>query len=148
MVGINVIGRLGANAEVLDGKNGKFVTFRLAVDDWKDGKKFTSWFKVNFNGERALKLIEYLTKGKLVNVIGTESVGTYQSTKDGSTQISRDINAYTVEFVSVGSGSTSSEASSQADKKVEELTTGQFKKEATVVAAASSESSSDDDLPF
>ena len=83
MVNINVIGRLGADAELINGKNGQFASFRLAVDDRKNSEKTTTWFRVTLNGERVGKLVEYLTKGKLVNVIGTESVGTYQA-KDRS----------------------------------------------------------------
>ncbi len=143
MVNVNVIGRLGADAELIDGKNGKFASFRLAVDDRKNGKKETTWFRVTLNGDRAGKIVEYLTKGKLVNVIGTETVGTYQA-KDGTTQISRDISASNVEFISVGSGSTTTETS--AETTTETVSTGDFKKPVTKVAETTV--TDDDDLPF
>ena len=143
MVNVNVIGRLGADAELIDGKNGKFASFRLAVDDRKNGKKETTWFRVTLNGDRAGKIAEYLTKGKLVNVIGTETVGTYQA-KDGTTQISRDISASNVEFISVGSGSTTTETS--AETTTETVSTGDFKKPVTKVAETTV--TDDDDLPF
>lgn len=142
MVNVNVIGRLGADAELIDGKNGKFISFRLATDDRKNNEKVTSWFRVTLNGDRATKLVEYLTKGKLVNVIGTETVGTYQA-KDGTTQISRDISASNIEFVSVGSGST---ASDTATSETPSVTTGDFKKDAVVTTAAKEDAG--DDLPF
>lgn len=146
MVNINVIGRLGADAELINGKNGQFASFRLAVDDRKNSEKTTTWFRVTLNGERAGKLVEYLTKGKLVNVIGTESVGTYQA-KDGSTQVSRDINASNVEFVSVGSGSTASDTAAETTTETTEaVSTGTLKKPAAVAAAKASEP--EDDLPF
>ena len=145
MVNINVIGRLGADAELINGKNGQFASFRLAVDDRKDREKTTTWFRVTLNGDRVGKIVEYLTKGKLVNVIGTESVGTYQA-KDGSTQVSRDINASNVEFVSVGSGSTASDAST-TESSTEVVSTGTLKKQPTIAATATS-TEPEDDLPF
>ena len=145
MVNINVIGRLGADAELINGKTGQFASFRLAVDDRKDREKTTTWFRVTLNGDRVGKIVEYLTKGKLVNVIGTESVGTYQA-KDGSTQVSRDINASNVEFVSVGSGSTASDAST-TESSTEVVSTGTLKKQPTIAATATS-TEPEDDLPF
>lgn len=142
MVNINIVGRLGADAELITGKNGKFVSFRMACDDRKNNEKITSWFRVTLNGERAEKLVEYLTKGKLINVIGTETVGTYTA-KDGTIQVSRDINATNVEFISVGSGTTSSDTATEA----EPVTTGKFAK-TDVVDATKAGKESDDDLPF
>jgi len=146
MVNINVIGRLGADAELINGKNGQFVSFRLAVDDRKNSEKTTTWFRVTLNGDRVGKIVEYLTKGKLVNVMGTESVGTYQA-KDGSTQVSRDINASNVEFISVGSGSTASDTSAETttETTTEAVSTGTLKKPVAKTAAASEP---EDDLPF
>ena len=143
MVNINIIGRLGADAEVVEGKNGKFVSFRMATDDWKDGKKATTWFRVRFNNDKSGKMIEYLKKGKLVNVFGTESVGTYEA-KDGAIQISREINAYNVEFVSVGNGQSNSESSQEESTTVN---VGSFK-EKEVVVPTTVATEPEDDLPF
>jgi single-strand DNA-binding protein len=145
MVNVNIIGRLGADAELIKGENGTFLSFRMAVDDGKNknGDKLTSWFRVTLNGDRATKLAEYLTKGKLVNVIGTEKVGIYNA-KDGTQQVSRDISANNVEFISVGSGSTTS------DTTTTEITTGKFVEKPLVktTTAASSAKEPEDDLPF
>ena len=145
MVNVNVIGRLGADAELINGKNGQFLSFRMAVDDRVKNEKTTTWFRVTLNGDRVTKLAEYLTKGKLINVIGTETVGIYNA-KDGTPQISRDIAASNVEFVSVGSGSTASDSAVET-KDTTEVTTGKFEKKPTVAATASADSS-EDDLPF
>lgn len=145
MVNVNVIGRLGADAELINGKNGQFLSFRMAVDDRVKNEKTTTWFRVTLNGDRVAKLAEYLTKGKLINVIGTETVGIYNA-KDGTPQVSRDIAASNVEFVSVGSGSTASDSAVET-KDTTEVTTGKFEKKPTVAATASADSS-DDDLPF
>ena len=117
----------------------------MAVDDRVKNEKTTTWFRVTLNGDRVAKLAEYLTKGKLINVIGTETVGIYNA-KDGTPQVSRDIAASNVEFVSVGSGSTASDSAVET-KDTTEVTTGKFEKKPTVAATASADSS-DDDLPF
>jgi single-strand DNA-binding protein len=144
MVNVNIIGRLGADAELINGKNGPFLSFRMAVDDRKRNgdktEKITSWFRVTLNGERSSKLVEYLTKGKLVNVTGTESVGIYNS-KDGTPQVSREVSANNIEFISVGSGSTASDSSTT------EVTTGKLA-EKPKVEVASTTNDPEDDLPF
>ena len=144
MVNVNIIGRLGADAELINGKNGPFLSFRMAVDDRKRNgdktEKITSWFRVTLNGERSSKLVEYLTKGKLVNVTGTESVGIYNS-KDGTPQVSREVSANNIEFISVGSGSTASDSSTT------EVTTGKLAEKPKVEVAATT-NDPEDDLPF
>lgn len=143
MVNVNIIGRLGANAELINGENGTFLSFRMAVDDGKNknGDRLTSWFRVTLNGDRATKLVEYLTKGKLVNVIGTEKVSIYNA-KDGTPQISREISANNIEFISVGNGTTS-EASTT------EVSTGKLEEKKSVASVAVTASKEpEDDLPF
>ena len=143
MVNVNIIGRLGANAELINGENGTFLSFRMAVDDGKNknGDRLTSWFRVTLNGDRSTKLVEYLTKGKLVNVIGTEKVSIYNA-KDGTPQISREISANNIEFISVGNGTTS-EASTT------EVSTGKLEEKKSVASVAVTASKEpEDDLPF
>ena len=144
MVNLNVIGRLGADAEKINGKNGQFLSFRLATDDRANGEKITTWFRVTFNGDRSGKLAEYLTKGKLINVIGTETVSLYTA-KDGSKQISRDINASSIEFVSIGSGNTQTETTNNGAEK-DTISTGSFKKQAPIEVTVKREA--EEDLPF
>ncbi len=150
MVNVNVIGRLGHDSELVNGKNGQFVSFRMATDEFKNGEKGTAWLRVTYNGERALKLQEWLKKGKLVNVVGSETVGIYTD-KNGQPQVSRDINANHVEFVSVGSGQTQSDMS--VDEVAKAAVTGKVEKPkvATVPPQTSEEVltfDDTDDLPF
>lgn len=146
MVNVHIIGRLGADSELVNGKNGQFLSFRLATDDRKNGEKITSWFRVNLNGERAPKLLEYLKKGKLISVTGTETVSTYQA-KDGSTQISRDINASNIEFIPIGRENADGNVTTTQEKPAEAVTTGTFKAPQASVAVAT-EKAPEDDLPF
>ena len=146
MVNVHIIGRLGADSELVNGKNGQFLSFRLATDDRKNGEKTTSWFRVNLNGERAPKLLEYLKKGKLISVTGTETVSTYQA-KDGSTQISRDINASNIEFIPIGRENADGGVTTTQEKTADAVTTGTFKAPQASVAVAT-EKAPEDDLPF
>ena len=145
-VNVNVIGRLGGDAEVVNGKNGQFVSFSLATDEFKNGEKGTAWLRVAYHGERAIKVAEYLKKGKLISVTGTETVSTYQA-KDGSTQISRDINASNIEFIPIGRENADGSVTTTQEKPAEAVTTGTFKAPQASVAVAT-EKAPEDDLPF
>lgn len=146
-VNVNVVGRLGKDAEVINGQKGQFLSFSLATDEFKNGERGTTWLRVNSNN---VKMAEWLKKGKMVNVIGTETVRTYQD-KNGSTQVARDVNAVSLEFVSIGSGQTTNESSTESVQQSETnpataITTGKLNppKAATVYTQAVE----DDDLPF
>lgn len=137
---VNFIGRLGADAELKTSKNGKqYVAMRVATDEFRNGEKSTAWLNVSYYAEKGTKMQEFLKKGSAVNVIGVETVGTYQS-KNGETMVSRDVMADRVDFVNLGkSGDT------QSNDAVTETGTFKPKTEEVAVAAATS---SDDDLPF
>lgn len=99
MVHVQIIGRLGADAEVKTSKNGKsFISFRIATDEFKNGKNETSWLNVIDLTDKGQKMSPYLKKGTMVNVYGIETVDTYVN-KLGETQISRDVVADRIDFV-------------------------------------------------
>lgn len=80
-----VIGNLGANAEFHSENGNEFVSFKVAHTDryrGSDGqdKEETVWVSCVLNG-RADKLLQYLTKGTKVCVVGDASVRTYHSKK-------------------------------------------------------------------
>jgi single-strand DNA-binding protein len=142
MVNINFNGRLGADAELKTSKNGKqFVSMRVATDEFRNGERGTAWLNVSYYGDRAVKMHEYLKKGNAVSVLGSETVGTYQS-KNGETMVSRDVLADRVDFLGLGkSGDT------QSNEAVTE--TGKFEpKTDTAEMATATAATSDDDLPF
>lgn len=115
MVNVEFIGRLGADSEVKIGKNGnQFLSFRVATDEYRNGKNEASWLNVVCTSERAIKLHQWLTKGKAVSVHGVENVGTYLD-RNGQVQVSRDVMADRVDFVNVGgSGQTQSNTAATA----------------------------------
>lgn len=80
-----VIGNLGADAEFHSENGNEFVSFKVAHTDRYKGsdgqdKEETVWVSCVLNG-RADKLIQYLTKGTKVCVVGDASVRTYHSKK-------------------------------------------------------------------
>ena len=103
-------GRLGADAEMDTLKSGTEVTkFRVAVSRrWrsKDGdkKEETTWFPVTAYNGVASGIVDYLTKGKEVTVIGRTS--TYSYEKDDVTHYGWEIIA---EEVILGSGGNRSD---------------------------------------
>ena len=61
MVNVNVVGRLGADAELIKGENGTFLSFRMAVDDGK-----------NKNGDRLTSLVIDSPVGLELRLMETE----------------------------------------------------------------------------
>lgn len=110
-VNVQIIGRLGADAEIKQGKNGQLVSFRMATDDFRGGQKETVWFNITDYSERGLKMAQYLKKGRLIHVNGSETVSIYYN-KNNEPQVSRDIKAFNIDFISTGqSGNTQTTSS-------------------------------------
>jgi len=96
---IELIGRLGRDAELALTKNGANVLkFSLAVSR-KVGDKFeTDWFNVVTYGERARKWKEQATRGAEAMVIGEMTFRQYQG-RDGQQKTWAEVNAHTVRFM-------------------------------------------------
>ena len=150
MLKVSFIGRLGADAEVKTSQSGnQFLTMNVAVDNYHKGERNTIWVRVATLGDRNVKMKDYLTKGKLVDVNGVLQVSTYVN-KNGETAISYDVNADRIDFVNVG-GSGSTQTNETVAESAQD--TGTFKPQQTAapqpsVAVAASESNDVDDLPF
>lgn len=143
MIYSHIEGRLGADSELKTSKNGnKFVTMRIASNDYVNGENVTTWVRVMWSGDRALKMQEHMKKGSFVSVWGTLRTSLYD-TKNGEKAISTDLFADRVDFIGGGSGTT------QSNDAVAE--TGTFKKSGAEAPAATQEvvdNGGDDDLPF
>lgn len=84
-----VTGRVGSDAETRTLQSGKaVVSFSVADQQGWGDNKHTLWIKCAMFGERATKVAPYLTKGALVEVIGTPSVEAWLKKGDGSAQAS------------------------------------------------------------
>ena len=146
MINAEFIGRLGADSEIRETKNGKkMVSFRVATDDFNGGERTTTWVNVMWTSDRAIKMQEHLKKGSHVDVRGVLRTSLYK-TKAGESAISHDVFADRFDFVSSGSGTTQvSEAATTTGADF-----GKLKKqdEQAAVAAAGAASDATDDLPF
>lgn len=101
MIKIEVIGNLGADAQLQVVNGNKFVSFRVAnTDSWTDKvtgeiKKTTQWISCSLNGDGG-SLLPYLKKGTKVFVRGNTNMVTYSSPK--SHMIEVGVNLYVREI--------------------------------------------------
>lgn len=107
MFRIEVIGNLGADAQVKESNGSKFVTMRIAHSEvWKDEKnekhEKTIWLDATMNDADS-KLLPYLKQGVKVFVRGNGSLRVYSSPKDRMMKAGATINVREIELVG-GSG--------------------------------------------
>jgi single-stranded DNA-binding protein len=118
---------------------------RIATDLFKNGERLTQWITVKIMPERLGK--RTLSKGSLVEVFGTAHVSPYLD-KNGAPQVSIDVFADRIEYVSLGKKENDGQESSSTTTGVS-VDTGKFtRNEKEAAVAAASASSSVDDLPF
>ena len=111
---LTIIGNLTRDPETRTTQSGKTVcTFTVAVNRRGSGQQEADFFRVsawNALGENCGK---YLTKGKKVAVVGSVSVETFESNKDGKTYSTLQVMASEVEFLSTAG--TAQEAPANTD---------------------------------
>lgn len=101
MVKLEVIGNLGADAQLQNYNGNKFVSFRVAhTENWIDQKTGeiihnTIWVSCSMNGDGG-NLLQYLRQGQKVFVRGTPTFNTYSSPK--THQIECGVNLYVREI--------------------------------------------------
>ena len=94
-----IIGSVGNQPEMRATKTGHQVcTFNVAVNERRKGTETTTWFRVTTWGNLAETCNQYVSKGKLVSVIGSVSANAYKR-KDGEVACSLEVNAREVEFL-------------------------------------------------
>lgn len=75
-----VTGRVGRDAELRSLQDGtKVLSFSVADDIGYGEKEKTQWLGCALFGKRAESLAQYVTKGSLVEVVGSPSLHTYES---------------------------------------------------------------------
>lgn len=113
---LTIIGNLTRDPETRTTQSGKTVcTFTVAVNRRGSGQQEADFFRVsawNALGENCGK---YLTKGKKVAVVGSVSVETFESNKDGKTYAILQVMASEVEFLSTAG--TAQEAPANTDEQ-------------------------------
>ena len=83
------IGHLGKPAEIRDAGSSKVVSFSIAVTRKRKDQETTTWFRCQWFGERAVKCLQFLGKGKAVQVIGELYEREYE--KDGQKRKSLEV---------------------------------------------------------
>jgi len=100
---ITLIGNLTRDPEMRTTNSGVSVcTFTIAVNRrfaGQNGERQTDYFRINAWRALADNCQKFLAKGRKVAVIGELQARTYQG-KDGTTQMSLDVSADEVEFLS------------------------------------------------
>jgi single-stranded DNA-binding protein len=146
---INEIGRLGRDAETITTKNGTtLLRYSLAVDEYNYETKQseTKWFNVLDSTEKSLKLKQYLTKGKLINIVGDYRDSIFNSQK--GPVINRDVHVYNWSFINAGKNDAnhSEEAPNPKEETNPEAVTGTYVPPIQTPVIA--EPTMTEDLPF
>ena len=102
MFKVEIIGNIGADAEVKESNGSKFVTFRVAHSDkWKtdtgEEKESTIWVDVTLNNTES-KVVPYLRQGVKVFVRGNGRMRVYSSPKDRCMKAGLSISALEIEL--------------------------------------------------
>lgn len=124
MIRIEMIGNLGADAELKDNNGRKFVSFRLAhTDKWKNSQTgqdnvSTIWASCAINGD-AHNLLPFLKKGVKVFVRGSVQLTMYSSPKTHQMECGLNIAVWEIELCGgksegATSGSSSNTTSNSA----------------------------------
>lgn len=100
MLYTHFIGRIGKDAQVVNGKHGDFISIDVAVSDYFKGNETTTWVRVRSN--RHVNLVKWLTKGKMILVEGTLSAPTIWTSKDGEEHVQLSVMADNIHFVNTG----------------------------------------------
>lgn len=132
MMYIHTIGRIGKDAQVIEGKNGKFLSLDIAVDDFNKGENITTWVRIRSSKNNHIKLAKYLTKGRIILVEGTLAQPQIWIDKNNVQRVQLSITADSVQFVNTGK------------KRDGETVKAESMPEQTFPAPADKE----DDLPF
>ena len=99
---IHTIGRIGKDAQVIEGKNGKFLSMDIAVDDFNKGENITTWVRIRSSKNNHVKLAKYLTKGRIILVEGTLAQPQIWIDKNNVQRVQLSITADSVQFVNTG----------------------------------------------
>ena len=155
---MTIIGRIGQDAkEQISAGGKKFVSFTIANNVvGKDGNSTTYWYNVSSYNAVHSNLVKYLTKGKLVCVIGGYTDNLYQSKKTGGCEIGRNIIVDSIDFVNDGSNSDKSNSTTTTNNQttttpeVPRVTASAPVQKENITATTNVNADGDDvdDLPF
>ena len=135
MIRIEMIGNLGADAEIKENNGRKFVTFRMAhTDKWTDkvtnqDHVSTTWASCAINGDGGA-ITAFLKKGTKVFVRGTMSMNIYSSPKSHQMECGLNISVWEIELCGAAQSKepAANDASADTTKNVPPKDNGNAKK--------------------
>lgn len=158
-----VTGRVVADAEKKLTTSGReMLSFRFAADNIMDkdehGKFKTYWYRIT--SWNHLHMAKYITKGKPLMIIGNYNDHLYEN-KQGYCDISRDIIADTIDFLSTGESNNSNNSNNlkiaktgsvqgvttTVEDNIPHVTAASVSKD-NITAVLPTDMSEDDELPF
>lgn len=92
--------RIGKDATVIE-KNGKFISMDCVVNDKVNGKERTRWVRVTSGKSNHINLAQYLTKGKVITIVGDTSATAWID-KNGNAKPQLNVVADRIEFMNFG----------------------------------------------
>jgi single-strand DNA-binding protein len=96
---ISFSGNLGSDAvQRTTAKGTDVVSFSVASSVFENGESKTTWVRVSYFGATAVKLLQYLVKGKQVYVQGRFKLNEFKN-KDGNMQQSLEVTATDVQLL-------------------------------------------------
>lgn len=99
----NFVGRIGKEGcKVVEKTNGNFISMDVATDYYSKGENKTQWIRVYSSKENHIKLAQYLTKGKLILVQGSQLEDNRWIGKDGEAHSQHIIIADSIDFIRMG----------------------------------------------
>ena len=113
------VGRIG-KIEVIEGKNGKFLSMNVATDYYSQGEVKPMWIRVRSNENRHLKWAEKAKKGSLILVEGMQVEPNVWKGEDGNAHAQIVILAEVISYVT-GSGKKKDKPEEEQTPVSEEL---------------------------
>ena len=93
--------RIGKDAQVINGKSGSFMSMDVVVNDKFGGEEKTTWVRVTSSKSNHVNLAQYLTKGKLITIIGSATTRAWND-QEGKAQAQLKVSADKIDFINFG----------------------------------------------
>lgn len=93
--------RIGKDAQVINGKNGSFMSMEVVVNERVNGQEKATWVRVTSSKSNHVNLAQYLTKGKVITITGNASTRAWID-KEGKAQSQLRISASNIDFLNFG----------------------------------------------
>lgn len=143
MIFCHFVGRVGKDAQIINGTHGDFLTMDVAEDFFYGGENHTRWIRVRSSQQNLVNNAKYYTKGKMLLIEGSLMDPTIWTDKNEQPHIQLIVSAQSINFMPYGKkkeDGTTETAQPAANRNAADNTTPAMPFEAPQDNA--------DDLPF